>query len=191
MLHKWVSDLYRLSRGSPGFQVYGKGRTERRFFTIDIYCTPLRNWDSGIPLFAGVCITWTDRIISVGVDFALALLHEQQIEPASRDYPVEVAAQRLSDSSRRRKIHAPSWPSYSEVMAHECGHTAQARRMGGLYWLIGGALTLCREGPHWWNEFENQASEGGIFGGIVPGSVDYGLWRESLEIGNRPGRTES
>ncbi len=43
--------------------------------------------------------------------------------------------------------------------------------MGLLYWPVVGALTLFREGPHWWNHFENQASEQGQFGGIVNGSV--------------------
>jgi hypothetical protein len=32
-------------------------------------------------------------------------------------------------------------------------------------------LTLFREGPRWYNFFENQASEAGQFGGIVNGSV--------------------
>lgn len=38
------------------------------------------------------------------------------------------------------------------------------------YWVIG-LTTLFREGPHFWNWFENQASAQGLFGGIVPGSV--------------------
>ena len=36
---------------------------------------------------------------------------------------------------------------------------------------VGGAFTLFREGPHWYNHFENRASELGQFGGIVDGSV--------------------
>ncbi len=59
----------------------------------------------------------------------------------------------------------------SEVLAHECGHTWQARWLSLFYWPVGAAVTLCREGPHWWNHFENQASEEGQFGGIVNGSV--------------------
>ena len=61
--------------------------------------------------------------------------------------------------------------SPSEVVAHECGHTGQVRRLGAIYWPVGGALTLFREGPHWYNGFENQASEEGQFGGLVNGSV--------------------
>ena len=63
------------------------------------------------------------------------------------------------------------WPSASEILAHECGHTAQARRLGALYLPLGAAFTLFREGPAWYNHFENQASAEGLFGGIVGGSV--------------------
>src|SRR5437667_368720 len=66
---------------------------------------------------------------------------------------------------------AAPWPSSSEVLAHEVGHTAQARRLGFLYWPVGAAFTLWREGPGWRHWFENQASENGQFGGIVNGSV--------------------
>ncbi len=71
----------------------------------------------------------------------------------------------------------PSFASASEILAHECGHTWQVLRMGLLYWPVGGAVTLFREGPHWWNFFENQASELGQFGGIVNGSVCPELMR--------------
>ena len=43
--------------------------------------------------------------------------------------------------------------------------------MGIVYLPTGALFTLWREGPHWWNWFENAASEQGQFGGIVPGSV--------------------
>lgn len=171
MLHEWVSSFYRLVQGTPAFRVYGKGRSESRFSVIDIYATSLRDFSSGVPLMAGVCITWTSTVISVGWDFAEGVVREQVESPASRQYPVTVRGSRLNDAHRRQTVSAPAWPSHSEVLAHECGHTAQGRRMGGLYWLVGALLTRCREGPRWWNRFENQASEGGQFGGIVSGSV--------------------
>ena len=59
----------------------------------------------------------------------------------------------------------------SEVLAHECGHTAQALRLSWLYLPAGAAFTLWREGPRWYNAFENGASEQGQFGGLVNGSV--------------------
>ena len=40
------------------------------------------------------------------------------------------------------------------------------------------SFTLWREGPHWYNGFENQASEDGLFGGIVNGSVQAELMCE-------------
>jgi hypothetical protein len=92
-------------------------------------------------------------------------------QPASREHPVEVAGGRLNDGPRRQAAGGPSFPGASEVLAHECGHTWQVRRLGLAYWPVVGAVTLFREGPHWWNHFENQASETGLFGGIVNGSV--------------------
>jgi hypothetical protein len=53
------------------------------------------------------------------------------------------------------------------VMAHECGHTAQARRLGMTYLPLVGPVTLCREGNRWWNHWENNASEQGLMGGIA------------------------
>jgi hypothetical protein len=44
-----------------------------------------------------------------------------------------------------------------------------------LYWPVGACFTLFREGTHWYNHFENQASETGQFGGIVSGSVHNAL----------------
>lgn len=86
-----------------------------------------------------------------------------------------MAGGRLRDWQRRVAAGASSQASASEVLAHECGHTAQARRLGMFYWPIGGTLTLFREGTHWWNHFENQASAEGLFGGIVSGSVSEPL----------------
>jgi hypothetical protein len=167
VLHETISDLYRALAGPPCFQVHGKGRHERDWHVIDIFATTLRNADGRWPLFRGTCITWTSSIIAVGWDFAEELLREQIAEPASRDFPVAVSGGRLHNQAAR----GLAYPTASEIMAHECGHTGQARRMGILYWLVGAMFTLCREGPHWWNRFENHASETGMFGGIVPGSI--------------------
>lgn len=169
MFHSTISDLYRAFAGPPAFRVYGKASYERDWRIIDIYATPLRNCSSPWSLFRGTCITWTSSIIAVGCDFADELKHEQAREPATRENPVVVAGGRLRDFERRCTVDrsvAP-WPSASEIMAHECGHTGQGRRMGFLYWMVGAAFTLCREGKHFWNHFENQASETGMFGGIV------------------------
>jgi hypothetical protein len=127
--------------------------------------------DSRWPLWRATCITWTDEVIAVGWDFAEAVLREQTAAPASRERPVEVAGGRLCDAQRRQAAGGSSFPGASEVLAHECGHTRQMRRLGLAYWPVVGAVTLFREGPHWWNHFENQASETGLFGGIVNGSV--------------------
>lgn len=159
--------------GQPCFQVHGKARSESVWRIIAVYATHRRDCDSRWPryLFRGTCITWTAEIIAVGWDFAEEVLREQISEPASRDRPLEVTAGRICDSHRRAAAGAAPFASASEILAHECGHTWQMLRLGLLYWPIGGAFTLFREGPHWWNRFENQASEIGQFGGIVNGSV--------------------
>ena len=163
MCHDTISNLFRQLAGPPCFRVYGKGLAERDWHVIDVYSTHRRDIDSRWPLFRGTCITWTSSIISVGCDFAEHLLMEQQREPVSREFPATVAGQRIRDSTARafRPLTA------TEIMAHECGHTCQGRRMGFLYWLIGAMFTQCREGSHFWNRFENQASEIGMFGGFV------------------------
>ena len=114
-------------------------------------------------------------MIAVGCDFAALVLAEQSRDPASRDRPVAVAGGRLRDWRPRVAAGASTQPTASEVLAHEIGHTAQARRLGLLYWPAVGAVTLLREGPHWWNHFENEASTTGLFGGIVSGSVSVEL----------------
>src|SRR5207302_1698093 len=113
----------------------------------------------------GVCITWTAEIIAVGWDFAESVYRGQLRRPASRDHPVAVETGRLRGHARRAPLNA------CEVLAHECGHTWQATRMGVYYWPVGATFTLFREGPHLWNRFENEASAQGLFGGFVPGSV--------------------
>jgi hypothetical protein len=159
--------------GPPCFQIYGKARSESAWRIIGVHATHRRDSDSRWPafLFRGTCITWTAEVIAVGWDFAEDVLREQVSEPASRDRPVEVAAGRIRDHLRRAAAGASPFASASEVLAHECGHTWQMLRLGLLYWPVGGAFTLFREGPHWWNRFENQASEIGQFGGIVNGTV--------------------
>jgi len=167
-----TSALRRLS-GPPCFQIHGKARSESAWRIIGVYATHRRDSDSRWPryLFRGTCITWTAEIIAVGWDFAEEVLREQISEPASRERPLEVAAGRIRDAHRRAAAGAMPFASASEILAHECGHTWQMLRLGLLYWPIGGAFTLFREGSHWWNRFENQASEIGQFGGIVNGTV--------------------
>ena len=181
MFHDTVSTLYRAFAGPPAFRVYGKAAYERQWRIIDVYATPLRDCSSRWPLFRGSCITWTSSIIAVGCDFAEELIREQRDEPASREHPAIVTGGRLRDLERRRAACDSrdrlrdsarlAWASASEIMAHECGHTGQGRRMGFLYWLIGALVTQCREGKRFWNHFENQASETGMFGGIVKESL--------------------
>lgn len=159
--------------GRPCFLVHGKGRHESAWRIIEVHATRRRDRDSAWPrlFFRGTLVTWTASVIAVGWDFALEVLREQMAEPASRERPVEVAGGRLHDLARRQAAGAEPWPSASEVMAHEIGHTAQAIRLGLLYLPTGAAFTLFREGPAWYNHFENQASAQGLFGGIVDGSV--------------------
>jgi hypothetical protein len=159
--------------GVPCFRIYGKARREADWRVLDVFATRRRDRDSRWPpwLFRGTCITWTASVIAVGWDFAEDVLREQVSEPASRERPVEVVAGRLRDHLRRADAGGPAFPNATEVLAHECGHTWQARRLGWAYWPVGAAVTLFREGRHWWNHFENQSSEQGQFGGIVNGSV--------------------
>jgi hypothetical protein len=157
--------------GTPCFCVYGKGRREAEWRVIGVYAAHCRDSDSRFPLWGGACTTWGVDVIAVGWDFALELLLEQQEEPASRWRPVEVAGGRLCDIRRRAAVGAGPGLTCSEVMAHECGHTWQARRMGPVYLPLVGSVTFFREGPHPWNRFENEASEQGLFGGLVPRSV--------------------
>jgi hypothetical protein len=172
MFNALATAWFRL-QGRPCFRVYGKARRERDWRIIEIHATHRRNLDSSwpAPLWRGTCITWTSQIIALGWDFAQAILEEQVQEPASREHPVEVVGGRIRDVQRRLHAGGASVVRASEVLAHECGHTWQARRLSWLYWPIGAAVTLFREGPHWYNQFENQASEQGLFGGIVNGSV--------------------
>jgi hypothetical protein len=178
MFNSLATSWFRLL-GRPCFRVYGKARRENEWRVIGVHATHRRDADSRWPgpLFRGTCITWTDAVIAVGWDFAEWVLREQAADPASRERPVEVAGGRLRDGPRRRAAGAAEHIIASEILAHECGHTAQARRLGVAYLPTGALFTLFREGPHWWNHFENQASEQGQFGGIVNGSVCPQLMR--------------
>jgi len=176
MVNEIFSRWLRWCGGAPCFQVYGRGRQEVEWRTVAVYATHRRNATSRWPLWAGTCITWTSQVVVVGWDFAEQLLHEQMANPASRQLPVEVAGGRLRDRLRRASAGAASLPTVSEILAHECGHTWQALHLRAAYLPIGAAFTLFREGPRFWNRFENQASEQGQFGGIIQGSIDRTFW---------------
>jgi hypothetical protein len=171
MFNSLATACFRRFGGAPAFRIHGKARPEPDWRVIDVFATHRRDMGARWPLWRGTCITWTGEVIAVGWDFAESVLREQARAPASREHPVEVAGGRLRDSQRRLAAGGISFPGASEVLAHECGHTRQARRLGLANWPVVGAVTLFREGPHWWNHFENQASEQGLFGGIVNGSV--------------------
>jgi hypothetical protein len=147
----------------PCFRIHGRASYEPEWHSIDVIATPRRDLAIGWPLLRGTCITWTANVFAVGCDFADAILREQTLDPASLNRPVMVRGGRLRTG--RRAEYGP--PTCSEILAHECGHAGQARRMGLWYWPLGATFTLCREGERWWNRFENEASATGQFGGIV------------------------
>jgi hypothetical protein len=172
MYNAWFTALHR-SLARPAFWIFGKARREPDWRVISVHATDRRNWDSPWPrpFFAGTAITWTDSVIACGWDFAEEVLAEQLENPATPDDPVCVLAGRLRDPERRLAAGAPALPTCSEVLAHECGHSAQARRLSWLFLPKGAVFTLFREGDGWPHAFENDASEQGLFGGIVPGTV--------------------
>jgi hypothetical protein len=171
MLNRLVNAWFRRLHDPPCFQIYGKARWETAWRVIDVFASHRHDADSRWPLMRGACVTWSDHVIVLGWDLAEVVILEQRQNPVSREAPLGVAGGRLGDASRRTADHGRSFPYASEVLAHEIGHTAQALRLGIFYLPVVGSLTLYREGPHWWNHFENQASEQGQFGGIVNGSV--------------------
>jgi hypothetical protein len=171
MIDAWLTRWLRWQGGSPCFQIHGKGRAETAYRTIAVYATHRRDAASRWPLWRGTCITWTSQVIVVGWDFATALLRQPAALAASPQEPVAVAGGRMRDPERRLRAGAPPHPSPVEILAHECGHTWQASRLGALYLPLVGSLTLFREGNRFWNRFENQASEEGLFGGLVEGSL--------------------
>ncbi len=171
-----LSDFFHWLGGAPCFRVYGKGRRERHWRIISVYASRHRNFDGRWPLLRGTCTAWAAEVIAVGWDFAAELLREQLAEPASRQWPVAVAGGRLRDARRRAAAGVHHGPSASEILAHECGHTWQALRMGPAYLPLVGSVTLFQEGPRPRNRFENEASEQGLFGGLVNQSVCARLW---------------
>ncbi len=98
---------------------------------------------------------------------------------ASRPYRALGANAMLFFDPLLRGVFGGELASASEILAHECGHTIQAIRLGFAYLPVVGSVTLFREGRHWWNYFENRASEEGQFGGIVSGSVSAELLRRA------------
>lgn len=182
-MYNFLASLAASLWGPPAFRAYARARSEPLWREVAVYASPIRNIGSGwpSPFFAGTAIAWADSVIAIGEDFAVGLLREQFDEPASRDRPVEVIGGRLRDPERRQVAEGSAVPSWSEVLAHECGHTWQARRYSWLYLPIGAIFTLFREGQGWTHWFENQASELGLFGGIVNGSVRPDLLKRALD----------
>jgi hypothetical protein len=172
MFNSVLSAWLRFLGGTPCFRIWGRGRRETSWRAIDVFATARRDPDSRWPwpLWQGTLITWTDAVIALGWDHAEEVLREQLAEPASRDRPVTVPGGRVDPALRPAEV--PRRPvTASEVLAHECGHTWQARCLGWLYLPTGAAFTFWREGRGWPHSFENQASEEGEFGGLVNGSV--------------------
>src|SRR5262249_5452100 len=138
MFNRLATAWFHLLGGAPCCRIWGKGRREKDWRTIDVLATSRRDLDSRWPrpFWPGTLITWTASVIAVGWDCAEQLLREQMQSPASREFPVEVPGGRLRTELRPAgALRAPS--RLSEVMAHECGHTWQALRLGSLYWPIG------------------------------------------------------
>jgi hypothetical protein len=171
MINDFLSAWLNWLGGTPCFQIYGKGRREASWRVINVYASRRRNSDSRWPLWRGTCVTWTAEVIVVGWDFAGWVLEEQLAAPASRRHPVAVVGGRISHHWRRAGDEELPSASASEVLAHECGHTWQALRIGPAYLPLVGSVTLFQEGPNPWNRFENEASEEGLFGGLVNRSV--------------------
>jgi hypothetical protein len=176
MIDVAITRCLRKFGGAPCLRIHGKARYEAQWRLIDVVATARRNWGSGWPLMQGTCITWTSSIIVVGWDFARGFLAEQIHDPASRNAAVGVLGGRLKNGERRAEAGASPLCSYSEVMAHECGHTAQAIRLGAAYLPLVGAVTLFREGNHFWNHWENDASAQGLMGGISEVTIPVEQW---------------
>lgn len=167
----WATELIRRLSGQPAFRIFGKATYEKNWRTIDVFATPRRNCASRWPLWRGHCTALTADVIAVGCDFAERLIVEFRSHSINQDNPMMVVGGRLRDAEKRRSAGCDYSVSHAEIMAHECGHTAQACRYGFLYWPIGATVTLFGEGSRWWQQFENQASETGQFGGIIAGTL--------------------
>jgi hypothetical protein len=192
MLPDVLGWLMRLTARQPAFVVYGRARGESRWRRVSVLAVARRdmtsNWPA--PFWPGTSIAWGSTVVAVGWDFAEALVLEQLDQPATRARPVRVVGGRLRSPTHRRAADEtanPYWPSYSEILAHELGHTAQARRYSLLYLPLGAVFTLFREGDSWVNWFENQASRIGEFGGIIGSTLHPRL----LAAVERAGRADA
>jgi hypothetical protein len=179
VLNEIVTSLIRACSGRPCFRIYGRASYEPDWHVIDIFATHRRDYSSRWPLWRATCITWASSVIAVGWDFASWIIRDEKETPTSREKPVTVLGGRLRVAAPRLAVGAAAAPTAAEILAHECGHSGQARRFGALYWPLVGPVTLTREGWHWWNHFENQASETGQYGGIVAGTVWMERFAES------------
>jgi hypothetical protein len=182
MIDEWFSDWLRWIGGQPCFRIHGKACCEPEWRLINVYATSRRNRTGRLPLWRASCITWTSDVIVVGWDFALDVLREQSAAPASPKRPVTVAGGQLRDWRRRVAAGAGETPTRSEILAHECGHTWQVRRLGPVYLPLVGSVTFFGEGPASWNRSENEASAVGQFGGIVNGSVCAVLMDQRIHL---------
>jgi hypothetical protein len=167
---------------SIAFRIYGKSKRESAWRIITVTASHARDMCSRWPVVAGTCIAWSSGVIAVGWDFAEQLLREQQASPASRESPVSIPGGWWQYRGQRRQTCSFPPLSNSEILAHECGHTYQALRLGPSYWLMGALFTWWGEGPNWWNDFENQASELGQFGGIIQNSIHPALWTSDRTV---------
>ena len=113
-----LTGFFRNSKSSLAFRIYGKAKPEVDWRVIDVYASGRRNLMGGGRFIGGTCITWSAHVIAVGWDFAAEVLREQMERPASREQPAEIPDGRL-----RYGRTAPAQQPFSEVLAHECGHT--------------------------------------------------------------------
>ncbi len=171
MTDEWFTACHKQICKEPAFLIYGKAKQEKSWRILRVHCSKIRNDQGGWPLIKNTLITWTSEVVAMGWDFALGILEEQAIQPASRENPIVVNAGRYRMPKVREKAGFSPDPSYSEILAHECGHSYQAIRLGPAYLPVAAFFTLFREGDTLWNALENEASETGQFGGIVPGSI--------------------
>lgn len=171
MIAPLLRNLTTAWRTPASFQVHGKTLKETSWRLITVQAFPWRNHEGGRFPFRGTCTCWSPSFVAVGLDFAQQLLSDPSVWQITRERPVAVAAQSLSNFEKRRRAGASARPSHAEVLAHEIGHTLQARRYRLLYLPLVGSVTRFGEGPRWWQRFENEASAVGQFGGILADSV--------------------
>src|SRR5262245_35847563 len=115
LLNDWLAWL----GGSPCFSISGKARPVKAWRIVHVFATSRRDLGGRVPLWRGSCITWTERVIVVGWDFAAEVLHEQRELPASKENPVCVAGGRIRDVARRLATGSDFFAGASEILAHE------------------------------------------------------------------------